>query len=113
MFEAKLVAENEIEVKVTTSTEEQPKINQELVNEEDIDDKIDVDNDNTVKNETISSKLSQFQDLIFNIDGFDAIVISFAPLFLILILGLIFKTNIFASTQKDIDILSGKFVAYL
>ena len=71
-----------------------------------------IENDNGVKTEMVSSKLSQFQDLIFNIDGFDAIVLSFAPLLLILILGLIFKTNYFDTTQKDNDLLRGEFVSH-
>ena len=107
---ARLVAENEINIKVTTTTEKQPKINQELITEvleEEVNEEV-IENDNGVKTEVVSSKLSQFQNLIFNIDGFDAIVLSFAPLFLILILGLIFKINYFASTQKEIDLLRGE-----
>ena len=110
---ARLVAENEINIKVTTTTEKQPKINQELITEvleEEINEEV-IENDNDVKTEVVSSKLSQFQDLIFNIDGFDAIVLSFAPLFLILVLGLIFKTSYFDTTQKDIDLLRGEFVS--
>ena len=111
---AKLVAENEIDIKETTTTEKQQKINQELINdvlEEEVNEDV-VENDNGVKTEMVSSKLSQFQDLIFNIDGFDAIVLSFAPLFLILVLGLIFKTSYFDTTQKDIDLLRGKFLSH-
>ena len=107
---ARLVAENEIRIKVTTTTEKQPKINQELITEvfeEEVNEEV-IENDNGVKTEMVSSKLSQFQDLILNIDGFDAIILSFAPLFLILVLGLIFKTNYFASTQKEIDLLRGE-----
>ena len=107
---ARLVAENEMNIKVTTTTEKQPQINHELITEvleEEVNEEV-IENDNGVKTEMVSSKLSQFQDLIFNIDGFDAIVLSFAPLFLILILGLIFKINYFASTQKEIDLLRGE-----
>ena len=107
---ARLVAENEMNIKVTTTTEKQPQINHELITEvleEEVKKEV-IENDNGVKTEMVSSKLSQFQNLIFNIDGFDAIVLSFAPLFLILILGLIFKINYFASTQKEIDLLRGE-----
>ena len=109
---ARLVAENEINIKVTTTTEKQPKINQELITDvlkEEVNEEV-VENDNDVKTEVVSSKLSQFQDLIFNIDGFDAIVLSFAPLFLILVLGLIFKTSYFDTTQKDL--LRGEFISH-
>ena len=111
---ARLVAENESNIKITTTTEKQPEINQELITEvlEEEVNKEAIENDNDVKTEMVSSKLSQFQDLIFNIDGFDAIVLSFAPLFLILVLGLIFKTSYFNTTQKDIDLLRGKFLSH-
>ena len=111
---ARLVAENESNIKITTTTEKQPEINQELITEvleEEVKKEV-IENDNGVKTEMVSSKLSQFQNLIFNIDGFDAIVLSFAPLLLILILGLIFKTNYFDTTQKDNDLLRGEFVSH-
>ena len=106
---AKLVAEEEINVKVTTTTEKQQNITEVL--EEEVNEEV-AENDNGVKTEVVSSKLSQLQDLIFHIDGFDAIVLNFAPLLMILILGLIFKTNYFASTQKDIDLLRGEFLSF-